>query len=346
MLTVLRHNQRCWSSECNVATGRSAIKLLIDRSHPKSVLMPCYVPEGVINPFQVAGVPIKFYKLRDDLRPDLDHISKLICKGSMVVAIHYFGYLTETGALREMVSQADGILFEDCAHALFAKADDADVALWSYNKFLPVVDGAILRSRRHNINVSPLYPMPQIFPQRILTAYHQHLELNSRLSRVQPEQAEDLLKESTFAYEAYYSQIKDLTLYQQSDESRCVIANTNLKWIENSRTMRAFDYFQEIPDCFRFRGVSPKAPFAYPIVVRHPINCEDVYQRLLKVGVLAARLIDKWDHIPKGDERFLAEHIFMDQHLLLPVGEEVTYDDVKRIGKCLKGIEREHRNNC
>mgnify|MGYP001576704093 CR=1 FL=1 len=182
MLTCLRHSQRNWTSECRVATGRSAINHLIHIAMPKAVLMPAYVPEGVIIPFQRLKVPIKFYKLREDLRPDLDHLQKLIAKGDMVVVIHYFGYLTETGALREIISNANGLLFEDCVHAAFAKAPDADVALWSMNKFLPVVDGAIMRSRRRSIDVScrDFPPLPPL----VMAAYHKHLDLNARLALV------------------------------------------------------------------------------------------------------------------------------------------------------------------
>ncbi len=76
-------------------------------------------------------------------------------------------------------------------------------------------------------------------------------------------------------------------------------------------------------------------------MIRPPLNCEHVYDELLKVGVLPSRLIDKWDHIPKGDDRFSIEHIFMDQHLLLPVGEEVTFNDIRRVGTCLKRLRLE-----
>ncbi len=340
MLTVLRHSQRSvWTSECRVATGRSAILLLILAANPKGVLMPCYVPEGVITPFQKAGIPIKFYKLRGDLRPDLDHVTRLITKGDLFVLIHYFGYQTETGALREIVSNAEGILFEDCAQALFAKALDADVALWSLNKFLPVVDGAILRSRRRDIVVTPpaLYVLPIHNDTR--TAYHQHLTFNARIA-VSNDRAQvtELIGQSNAAYENYYSQIQDLALYAQSDESRCIEDSTDLAAMQQIRSHNTSGYYKFIPQCFRFRPKIPVAPFAYPIIVRSPYSVLEIIDCLIDIGVLPARQVDKWDHIPTGDNRFEHERTFMEQHLLLPVGEEVTFDDVKRIGTCLREI--------
>lgn len=337
MLTVLRHSQRdYWTSECKLATGRSAIKHLISLTAPKAVLMPCYVPEGIILPFQRVNIPIKFYKLRADLRPDLDHLSKMICKGALVIIIHYFGYLTETGAIREIVSNAGGTLFEDCAHTLFTNARDADVALWSLNKFLPVADGAILRSRRRDIDVT-WYDDVEM-PKRVLGTYHQHLELNGRLARCEPGQALDVEKESILAYEGYYKEILDAPIYAQSTESKCIVNSIDMNLIKAARSHNAASYYKVTPECFLFRPKPPIAPFAYPIVVRPPHNTEDVFNRLLNIGVLASRLIDKWDHIPRADDRFMIEHTFMDQHLLLPVGEEVSYNDVRRVGACLKEL--------
>jgi len=284
------------------------------------------------------GVPVRFYKLRADLRPDLDHLSKMICKGALVVVIHYFGYATETGAIREIVHNAEGLLFEDCAHALFAKALDADIALWSLNKFLPVVDGAILRSRKRGINVAYQHAVP--LPPRVMGAYHQYLELNARLAICTDRaQVLDLENESRLAYEVYYQAIsQDMAIHAQSHESTCIVASIDLELLRKTRSHNALSYYKAIPECFVFRPKPPMAPFAYPIVVRPPHNTEDVFERLLNVGVLAPRLIDKWDHIPKGDDRFLIEHTFMDQHLLLPVGDEVTYDDIKRVGACLQEV--------
>ncbi len=338
MLTVLRHSQRsAWKSEARVATGRSAILHLIKVANPKAVLMPCYVPEGVIIPFQRVGIPIKFYKLREDLRPDLDHVTRLMTKGAMFVLIHYFGYYTETGALREIISNAGGILFEDCAHALFAKASEADVALWSYNKFLPVADGAILKSRRRDIDVSLTQPLPWL-QRRVINAYHQYLDLNARLAIcTNPSQVLDLEEDSKAAYEEYYKEINDLTIYDQSPESRCIVDSTDLDTVKQSRSHNASFYYKYIPECFRFRSAVPLAPFAYPIIVRPPLRVEQVFNHLLERRVLASRLVDKWNHIP-GDQQFKAERTFIDQHLLLPVGEEVTYDNVRDIGKCLEGL--------
>ncbi len=203
------------------------------------------------------------------------------------------------------------------------------------------MDGAILRSRRRDIDVSLHNLIQSQLPARTRSDYHEHLDLNSRLVRLSDSaQALDVMSGSQRAYERYYEAISnDLAVYSQSDESKCIIAGIDLDTIRAFRSHNASSYHKLVPECFAFRpwpAKIPTAPFAYPIIVRPPLNCEDIYDRLLKIGVLPSRLIDKWDHIPKGDDRFGIEHTFMDQHLLLPVGEEVTHDNIVKIGKCLK----------
>ncbi len=171
-----------------------------------------------------------------------------------------------------------------------------------------------------------------------MAAYHKHLDLNARLALVtDPKQAIDLENESRLAYEEYYQYINnDLSPHGQSDESKCIIANSDADKAKAARSHNAASYYKVTPECLIFRPKVPISPYAYPIVVRPPLNCEHVFNSLLEAGVYASRLIDKWDHLPKGDERFAIEHTFMDQHLLLPVGEEVTYDDIRRVGTVLK----------
>src|SRR5690349_19162892 len=69
------------ASLCRLATGRSALFHLTKRlpaGHVRAVLMPCYVPEGVIQPFTAAGFERVFYRLRADLTPSVDHVERLL----------------------------------------------------------------------------------------------------------------------------------------------------------------------------------------------------------------------------------------------------------------------------
>ncbi len=332
MLTVLRHSARnYWTSECRVATGRSAIKHLIDIAQPKTVLMPCYVPEGVINPFRRENVTIRFYRLRSDLTPDFDDLQAKISKGAMVVVIHYFGFKARTKAIRQLVDNVGGLLFEDCAHAMSgpaSQADDADVALWVLNKTLPVVDGAILRSRRRDIDVTGSWKGQ--LPGEAVKAYQRHLDINAQLARSSDM---TLLSDSDLAYEQYYKINGDMSPLAQSEESRCIESSLDLDALHEIKTQNVVQYLNTLPKEFIWCDQYPVAPMAFPIMVKPPLKRRVIFNALLEKGVLASMQIDKWDHVEAG---YIHEREFIDQHLLLPVGEGVGRSVVRDIAACLR----------
>ena len=82
MLTLFRHASEpagekqafplpdAGATACRLATGRSVLLYLIHRLPPscaRTVLLPAYVAEGVIQPVRVAGFEIVFYRLQPDL---------------------------------------------------------------------------------------------------------------------------------------------------------------------------------------------------------------------------------------------------------------------------------------
>ena len=121
MLTLLRHRMEPWSgpsagkgwrafqpdasSVCRVATGRSALRLLADKLRPSAVLMPSFVAEGVLQPFIEAGIRVIFYRLQEDLSPDLSDIEALLSGidgRCLAILLHYFGYITPSAALSKL----------------------------------------------------------------------------------------------------------------------------------------------------------------------------------------------------------------------------------------------------
>lgn len=331
MYTVLRYtNREYWRSELRVATGRSAIKHLLNVAEPPHVLMPSYVPEGIIGPCK--GTRTTFYKLNPDLTPDLDNIRETIECGSMVVVIHYFGYLTDCSKIREIVNDAGGILFEDCAHTLYdeaTKARYADVALWSLNKFMPVTDGAILRSRDRKINVHPIFA-PQVFNPDILRVYLNHLDINARMVN---EDDISLLTESEAEYESYYSRINtDYRPYGQSIESKFIESQFDVEKETKVRATNAWRMAMVLPGLRHETHNLPQ--FAFPVMLKHPDHKEAITERLTKLGILPSTLVAKWDHVPR-DAAFKIELDFMDRHLLLPLGDPMNTNLIGQIAGAL-----------
>ncbi len=361
MLTVHRKaDPRLWTSELRCATGRSAIAHMlarIDAGHDLSshVFMPCYVPEGVIEPIKRGGRPITFYKLNADLTPDLDDLYPMIKQAErpLVVVIHYFGFETPLMAdLSVLLHRHGGLLFEDCAHAFWCRAEHADIALWSLNKVMPTVDGAILKAR-NGIDVS--LDVYNGLPREAVEAYRWHLKLNMDvlMSSVSGDRhmAADIMVKSDGWYERYYAIIKELLHpCRMTQEAEMVLGRQALHEREGEiRDTRCLWYNHELSDEFclhkRLRpdmsaGSKPHGPvFAYPIVCPDYPPRTAIAMEIGKVGVAPATLVTKWDHIPlKG---FDNERNFMRRHLLLPVDASVGVENVCRVGEVLRSLKME-----
>lgn len=318
MQTLLRYpTTLLFTSGCRVATGRSAILHLIERYRATLGLMPCYVPDGVIHPFQHANVKCVFYKLKADLSPDEDDLQRLIYEHAgariIVVAIHYFGWLQSLKRIAAMTRAGGGILFEDCAHRLLGGSTEGDVVLYSLNKFLPVTDGAIMVSRNPAVDVSidrGLMPLPE----KARFAYSAHLEANGRIAR--GDSIGQAFEDSRNAYDAYYEEIGDMKLHSQSAESRALEAETDFSEMRWTREVVSAKL------SYRLAGlaVRPRLSTQFAFPVRCHGRRREMEMALYSAGVLASTLTNKWDHVLP---EFKIEHDFFDDHLLLPLTGDI-----------------------
>ncbi len=318
MLTVLRHyTAQPFTSGCRVATGRSAILHMIRQHKTTVALMPCYVPDGVIKPFQAANVEIEFYHLQRDLSPDVKDVQRLLSVKAgakvIVVAIQYFGWRQRFRALRQMVHDVGGILFEDCAHCICHGGEDGDVVLLSLNKFLPVPDGAIMVSRNAAVDVTVREPLTPLSDECI-AAYNLHLLMNTSIAN--DGNIGEAVMASDQAYDVYYTHITDMVLHSQSAASRAAEAVTDLAKLAATREASAV----RLSSMARTVAVRPFSPCHFALPIRCNGKRREIEAALYGAGVLAATLTDRWDHVQPG---FHAEMEFFDDHLLLPLDSHI-----------------------
>lgn len=328
MLTVLRHTRSlplpAHTSQLRTWTGRSALAHLANVARPSAVMMPCYVPEGVIDPFRRYGRVIQFYRLNADrLTPDLADIEKCLKRflpPVMVVVIHYFGYAVDTAPIRALCDAHEATLLEDCAHALFEPAPRADYVLYSLNKFLPVTDGAILLSRRADVSIRSQPPVPV----DTMLAYRRHMEaIETVATGTDPERWPLDMVLAGEQYGRYYTDIAgDLTPRAQSAYSWAVEHAANYDQMRSQRLVNAVTVWAELGG---WRPGVNDVPFAAPIQVE---NVDRVRASLMSAGIIPERLAHRWDHVPNSDPQFAVERRFIDSHLLLPIGEMIHESDV------------------
>ncbi len=337
-------------SSSRMTTGRAAVGHVIRvcglRAGDK-VLLPGYIAEGVISPILRAGLKPLFYRLNPDLSPDLVDVARLLGETSQIrlaVIVHMFGFGAPVKEFRKLVRSHGITVLEDCAHSLFCTyrsgepfGSHGDIALYSLNKFLPVPDGAILVSHRAEIDVSLDEDALPSMPEAATEAYLEHLRLNGRVLRAGTSaEALELLVRSGEAYERYYSQINsDLSLRRQSARACLIERSIDCEKLIETRRVNT-RYLMEHLKNPRLRLLVTSlpdriVPMAVPAMVEG--DKRDAFvASMMQRGVHLPTLVAKWDFLPDGErQKFAVELDFMKRHVLLPISEFLTQEDMKAV---------------
>lgn len=135
-------------------SGRNAIKALckILYEKKKSVLIPAYTCETVIQPFIDEGWEVDYYFLNDDLSLNLSDLQEKCnrIKPSVVYCHSYFGFDTINEDARgiSLLKEQGIVIVEDITQSLFSNhyLKCADYYVTSLRKFLAIPDGGVLIS--------------------------------------------------------------------------------------------------------------------------------------------------------------------------------------------------------
>ena len=345
------------TSMCRLATGRSALLHMISRlprHHAATVLLPSYVAEGVIQPFLMSGFTVLFYRLRSDLSPVTEDVASLLEQVNgiaVIVLIHYFGFSARSEELSSALVKHSPVVIDDFAHAPFtttqsgqALVDNAELGLYSLNKFLPVVDGAILVSNRPEIDLSiDESDLPEL-PDHAQQAYQKHLQSGLGLfESSDPAQAKICLRDLEESYERYYSVISaDLRPFRQSARSRRIVDAFPFDQMIAQRLTNSRILYERLSASV-FSLVFPilppgVVPFCIPARVPAQRRAE-ILDKLFEQGILLSTLQDKWDFVPTNQRCYYAvEAAFLAEHVLIPISESITTVSMLDMLKLLNGF--------
>jgi dTDP-4-amino-4,6-dideoxygalactose transaminase len=136
--------------------GRSALAhglQLVGHSDKNAILFPAYHCGSMIEPAIWLTTDIYFYKVNQDLSPNLNHIQQLILQAKkpikILVVVHYFGFFQHLDDIAQLCKENGITLIEDCAHAYYRLNNKigscaGDLAIASPRKFFPIPDGGLL----------------------------------------------------------------------------------------------------------------------------------------------------------------------------------------------------------
>ena len=150
---------------CLLKSGRNAIKALCKciGTQDKSVMLPIYTCDTVIQPFIDEGWNVYFYRINKDLTINIENFQYIYEKISpkMVFAHSFFGFDTigNDYSLLKQCKLKGSVIVEDMTQSLFSDhyLSFADYYVTSFRKFLAIPDGGALISSNdiQLLNVKP-----------------------------------------------------------------------------------------------------------------------------------------------------------------------------------------------
>lgn len=145
-----------------------------------TILVPAY-HEGIeLDALLAAGHRVRHYRVDQELRVDLADVERrLDASVSALYVIHYFGLPQSLAVLRDFCDAHGLHLIEDCALALFSRANGTwlgsvgDLAIFSIYKTLPVPHGGYLVAPRSGaLSELRAPPLMSTFVQTLDLAHH------------------------------------------------------------------------------------------------------------------------------------------------------------------------------
>ncbi|MBC22682.1 MAG: hypothetical protein CMJ32_02040 [Phycisphaerae bacterium] len=160
-----------------ILTGscRSAIRLglgSMDVGEGDDILVPSYHCGSEIDAILSSGASVTPYRIDGAAQIDLEDLESRI--GSTTRAIyltHFYGFPADTTGVRSLCDQRNLFLIQDCAHSIFCTegndpvASDADLAVYSLSKSLPVPCGGLACSPIGTVRIQE--PARSVSPGRL-----------------------------------------------------------------------------------------------------------------------------------------------------------------------------------
>lgn len=310
-------------------------------------MVPAYVAEGAIVPFRKQEIRISFYRSAENLDIDAGDIARTLKSDpsvKAVLAIHYFGYVQDLKAVKELCKARGVLLFEDCAHALFSRCPggetvgfQGDISFYSFPKITPTPDGAYFC-----INNPGIASIAESFGETARPGkgewagrtHYGFLRLQHLERRWNGRPGDGLLNiASHLLYAAYYHDLRDLRVEKMSLLSRHILDRYPCAETIETVTARSREIYEGV-DRENFRFVFPEFRPGL-VVIGVPLladNRDDCVKRLRRKGIHCATFVRHWNFIPVGRSgEFENESQFRDRHILVPVSPYFSARDAAYI---------------
>lgn len=327
-----------WGSYILTSSGRGAISLLLKEIEPKNktVLLPAYLCESVINPFISYGYKCLFYDINEDLEAFLETIN---IYGDIGVFLHmgYFGFSTNKSLehVLEIMKERSVVIVEDITHTLFSEYKRScynDYYVASIRKWMGLPSGGFLASTHKEVrrDLPKDYTFSNIRKNALIQKGKYIKEYDDELKAQFLElfaEAEDLLN-------------RDMLPFTIDEVSKSIIYNCDINNIKDRRKanfkfllekLKSFEYiepvFRELPEQI--------CPLFFPIYIKK--GRQQIRQYLSDNNIYCPIHWPMPQQV-EGLKNYKAMKIY-DTILSIPCDQRYGIDDMSCIVKMLKKID-------
>jgi len=333
-LDTLNSNDRFKQCDYFCMFSRQGLYAYLKDLDYKSVLLPSYVAEGVIDPFKKLGYKILFY--------DVDANGYVIPKSleqrvDVFVYIHYYGLYNEKNLkIIEQYRSNFSLFIEDYAHVVFDKNIElnGDICLFSFTKIFGVIDGSCILFNKTNPK-SAIYLKNKsvtrklrtsLYLEKIFLSYCGFLKNSKNIYVV----ARRIFSMNWFWYPLLMSSY-DYNYPQMSSRSFQTLLHLKMDSIIQTRKKYARLYLSHLHPALLFdvpkQYYEKHGLFAFPIKL---LQRDDFLKVLTKKGVGAFTLTGKWWFNEQGNKDLYSLHIllpinhYLKEHEIMTVIEQVN----------------------
>lgn len=358
------------------ASGRAAIAFALREMEIGAgdrVLVPTYHCPTMVAPIVAVRAQPLFYPISDTGSPQLERIANFDLQGvRCMIAAHYFGLPQPMAAIRAFCDTHKILLIEDCAHAMFGKADGQPIGTWgdyaiaSLTKFFPVLEGGCLASARHSLRHAPdrsrawrdevrniINVLETAVRYRRLSGMNSVLaalfSAKDALRQRKPAQlapmpgasvaVPDIVKEGLADFEAQSS-----VWAKPFRSTQWLAMHVNRGRVIELRRRNYLRLSEQLSNVAGARPLFPRladdaAPYVFPLLVD---SAERYYQRLRASGVPVFRWDWRWPDTPEEDDDAGARWALG----VFQIGchQDLSLDDIDAIAQTIKELLRGEEN--
>lgn len=288
-------------------SGKAAIYYAICESKVKTVHIPHYICQSVVQIAKRAGVAIKRYFIDEDFMP----INVKTAENEMIIIVNYFGMSYER--IKQIYRVYSNVIVDN-TQAFFAEPliQEKVYNVYSCKKFIGVADGGYLISKK--INRQRFNNLDKDYSSRNMEFCLTNVEYG-------PECGYEKKNENDKRF------IHDV--YRMSEITMKILGGVDYKHIKEKRLDNFRVLHNELGAYNRLYFENKFVPYYYPLFYKR-----DIRRELIEKKVYAPTL---WEELINDKFRGKLEKEFSQKLIFLPLDQRYCAEDMREIARRVRG---------